>query len=122
MLEPEKRLARVRGRLTLDGAEVEGYEIHMGVSRGSALARPAVELDGGHDGARSDDGQLLGSYLHGLFDRPSARDALLRWAGLEGQDAAPDYRALREAQLDRLADALRTQLAPQALRDWFGLA
>jgi adenosylcobyric acid synthase len=56
------------------------------------------------EGARSVDDQILGTYLHGLFDSPQACAALLRWAGLP--DAAPlDLAQLREQSLDRIADA-----------------
>jgi adenosylcobyric acid synthase len=110
-LAGEKRLARVSGRLALPGAPpVGGYEIHQGVTRGAALAHPAVHLDaGGTDGACSPDGQIFGTYLHGLFEEPGARAALLRWAGLEAAEA-PDYRALREAAIERLADAAEAHL------------
>jgi adenosylcobyric acid synthase len=104
----DKRLAQVSGRCVFDafsdGAAVDGYEIHMGVSSGTALARPAFEIDGRPEGACSDDGQVLGSYLHGMFDKAAACAALLRWAGLHSQHAV-DAAALREASLDRIADA-----------------
>jgi adenosylcobyric acid synthase len=107
-LTREKRLARVGGRCVFDpaslGDAVEGYEIHMGVSSGAALARPAFEIDGRGEGACSSDGQILGSYLHGMFDHPAACAALLRWAGLHSEHAV-DAGALREASLDRIADA-----------------
>jgi len=115
-LEPEKKLENVTGTLALPGAPaVRGYEIHMGVSRGAALARPAVVLGGLPDGAISADGQLLATYCHGLFDHPEAQAALLAWAGL--RDAAPiDLAARREADLDRLADAVEAALDWRLLR------
>ena len=113
-LEAEKQLRNVEGRLaaTLAGTAAEapmrGYEIHLGVTRGSGLARPAVQLAdaGGErpDGAVSADGQVLGTYCHGLFDHPEALSALLRWAGA-GEVERVDFAARREADLDRLADS-----------------
>jgi adenosylcobyric acid synthase len=107
-LTREKRLARVGGHCVFDAAAptavVEGYEIHMGVSRGTALARPAFEIEGRGEGACSDDEQILGSYLHGMFDHPAACAALLRWAGLHSEHRV-DAAALRETSLDRIADA-----------------
>jgi len=107
----DKRLARVSGRCMFDasssslpGAAVDGYEIHMGVSSGAALSRPAFEIDGRPEGACSEDGQILGSYLHGMFDNAAACAELLRWAGLHSEHAV-DTAALREASLDRIADA-----------------
>ena len=111
VLEAEKQLVNVHGRLALPGAApVSGYEIHMGVTRGPALAQAAVELeDGRRDGAISDDGQILGTYLHGLFDHPDALVALLAWAGAGDVDRV-DLAARREADLERLADALEAHL------------
>ena len=110
VLEQEKTLRRTEGKLVLADAPVSGYEIHMGVSTGAALRRPAVLLESGAEGALSDDGQMLGTYLHGLFDHPQACAALLDWAGLEVEDATFDYRQQREAGLDRLADTLEAHL------------
>ena len=107
-LTRDKRLAQVSGNCVFAAdamdATVRGYEIHMGVSEGAALARSAFEIDGRGEGACSDDGQIIGTYLHGLFDDAQACAALLRWAGLHS-DAAVDSAALREASLDKIADA-----------------
>jgi adenosylcobyric acid synthase len=78
----------------------------MGVSSGAALERPAFIIEGRGEGAHSADGQVLGSYLHGMFDTPQAFSALLAWAGLDGVETV-DLDALREASLERLADAAR---------------
>lgn len=117
-LEAHKQLHRVKGRLAFADASVEGYEIHCGVSQGDALALPFARLDdGGNDGAISADGQVMGSYLHGLFDDPQALAALLRWAGL--QDAITiDVRVLREASIERLADGVETHLNTRLLEQW----
>ncbi|MBO1722913.1 cobyric acid synthase CobQ, partial [Extibacter sp. GGCC_0201] len=70
--------------------------------------------------ALSADGQVLGTYLHGVFDRPQALAALLRWAGLV--DAEPlDLHGLREQSIDRLADAVEQHLDTAALAALFGL-
>ena len=110
-MTPEKRLVQVHGVCAFDdgGAPVSGYEIHMGISTGAALARPAFSINGRPEGARSEDGQVLGTYLHGLFDTPQACAALLRWAGLHST-ATVDTAQLREASLDRIAEASRPLL------------
>ena len=119
-LEREKQLHRIRGVLALASAPVQGYEIHMGISRGPALERPALHLDERTDGAISEDGQILGTYLHGLFDTPAACDALLAWAGLEAPQS-PDHIARREAGIERLADAVEQHLDMRMLEQLFGL-
>ncbi len=110
VLETEKQLRRVTGRLCLDDALLEGYEIHAGVTRGAGLSRPAALLEGGPDGAISADGQVLGTYVHGLFDRPEACAALLSWAGLKSEQSAPDMAWLREQGIERLADTVEEHL------------
>ena len=108
-LMPEKKLRRVRGELQVGSAEIEGYEIHQGVSSGKGLAKPLVLLEEGPEGAISEDGKIAGTYLHGLFDHPDACAALLGWAGLSAVKMT-DYRQYRENQLDRLADAVESHL------------
>jgi adenosylcobyric acid synthase len=108
-IQREKQLRNVRGRLTLDDAALVGYEIHAGISTGNALDRPCARLDTGFDGAVSADNQILGSYVHGLFDTASACNALLAWAGIQ-RPCTPDYDALRDQSIERLADAVETHL------------
>jgi adenosylcobyric acid synthase len=114
VLAQEKQLHRVCGSLTFADARVSGYEIHAGVSAGAALLRPAARLEGRDDGAISADGRILGTYVHGLFDRREACDALLRWAGLTAP-ATLDYEALREAGIELMADTVEKHL------DWHKL-
>ncbi|GAB7533065.1 cobyric acid synthase [Pseudomonas sp. 3A(2025)] len=121
VLESEKQLRNVRGRLALEDAEVAGYEIHAGVTTGAALAQYAVTLDDGRcDGAHSADGQIYATYLHGLFESPAACTALLRWAGLREVQSI-DYHALREYDIERLADLVDTHLDVALLRQLCGL-
>jgi adenosylcobyric acid synthase len=98
---------------------VRGYEIHAGVSTGPALAMPALVRNSvlspreriESDGAISADNQIIATYLHGLFDAPTACNALLAWAGLAtGEGAAIDIAARREAEFDRLADMVSEHL------------
>jgi adenosylcobyric acid synthase len=108
-LTQEKRLVQVSGRCLFADAAVSGYEIHMGVSRGPALATPIFNIDGHPEGAMSPDGQVIGTYLHGVFDHPQALSALLQWAGLH--NVAPlDLAQVREQNLNRIADAVQPLL------------
>jgi adenosylcobyric acid synthase len=110
-LEAEKQLRNVSGHLALPGRPaMNGYEIHLGVTRGEGLAQGAVELaDGRRDGAISADGQVFATYCHGVFDHPEALTALLAWAGMTESEQV-DFAARREADLERLADAVEAAL------------
>ncbi|MCP3752220.1 cobyric acid synthase [Pseudomonas sp. SBB6] len=121
VLEAEKQLRNVAGTLQLEQAAISGYEIHAGVTQGPALQRPAVQLDDGRaDGALSADGQIFATYLHGLFEAPPSCAALLRWAGLQEVEQI-DYHALRERDIERLADLVEQHLDTARLRQLCGL-
>ena len=116
-----KTLRRARGIATggpFDGAALDGYEIHMGVTeaRGPAFC----VLDGARpDGCRQ--GNVMGTYLHGLFDSGEAAQKLRAWLlarkGIASGDAKPESReAYRERQYDLLAAGVRAALDMDALR------
>ena len=107
------------GRRRLAYRPVRGYEIHAGITEGADLARPLFQLGDRPDGAQSEDGQVLGSYLHGLFDQPAACAALLAWAGHSAATGADDGNAIEQAQehsFERLADAVEKHLDGALLR------
>jgi len=123
-LEKEKQLHRVSGTINgeiisggkhiFKNALVRGYEIHAGISSGPALQRYFIALDdkkpgGEKDGVISGDGQIIGSYLHGLFDTAEARETILEWAGLKNI-AAIDYHTLVEQGIDRVANEMERAL------------
>ncbi|MGB9660562.1 MAG: cobyric acid synthase [Moorellaceae bacterium] len=106
---------------------VHGYEIHMGVTERRGNTPPAfylrrrgetqVELE---DGAVSPDGNILGTYLHGLFDNDNWRGLLLRELrrrkGLKASGASRlNYIADRERRLDELARVVAANLDLQRL-------
>lgn len=121
-LAPEKQLKQVSGQLGFSGEVVTGYEIHMGESHGAALAQPALQIIEANgirsEGALSADEQIAGTYVHGLFDHPESCTAWLTWAGLETVDAF-DYRTVREAEINRLADVLEEHLDWEKLVAYF---
>ncbi len=117
-----KQLKEVQGRLNLSAdnlgsdAAFTGYEMHNGVSQGAALLRPLTRINGNHEGAISTDKHIAGTYVHGIFDQPTACDALLQWAGLKTAGDAVDYQQHRLEQLDRLADQVEQCLDTDWLR------
>jgi adenosylcobyric acid synthase len=100
VLGGDKRLEPVEGR-TSDGVPFAGYEMHIGVTKGDACARPFARLaDGSSEGAVSADGRVMGTYTHGLFADDRQRSAWL--TRLRAGPSAIAYDALVERTLDRL--------------------
>lgn len=97
---------------------LRGYEIHMGETTLNAGCRPALWLDKDGqrvaDGAVSDDGQVFGTYLHGLFDSDrftrTVINALRVRKGLVPHDATVNYARYKAQQFDLLADAMREHI------------
>lgn len=121
----QKQLTLVKGELQLPGFKpvvVTGYEIHAGVTQGAALNQPLIALDNGEvDGVISEDGQIFGTYLHAIFEAPATLNALLKWAGLNEEEAI-DYRQLREEGINRMADAVEQYLDLEKLYELCGLS
>ena len=109
-----KQLRNVQGVFLPTQTAIHGYEIHNGISEGPALSRPMLKLGVRDEGAISEDGQIMGCYLHGLFDSAEAGNAILQWAGLHG-DRAVDYDDHRQKDLDRLADLIEGHLDTERL-------
>jgi adenosylcobyric acid synthase len=100
ILTDEKRLEPARG--DADGVPFSGYEMHMGVTSGADCARPFARLSNGTpEGARSADGRVIGTYIHGLFGDDRQRAAWLTRLG--AGPSAVAYDAQVERTLDRLA-------------------
>jgi adenosylcobyric acid synthase len=101
---------------------IEAYEIHMGETISQGDGRPAFEISRRHgrpvqvaDGWVNPDRRIWGTYLHGLFDCDGFRRSFLRriiQKHGQGDLTGPalSFRDFQEAQLDRLADLLRTHL------------
>jgi len=114
-LASDKQLRNVKGQLCFDKqVALSGYEIHAGITTGPALERPMIRLGRESDGAISPDGQIMGTYVHGLFGSAEACAALLRWAGL-AEAKVEDYYAITEVAINRLADAIEHALDMDAL-------
>lgn len=97
------------------GMVVRGYEIHRGETRLTSDCRPFLFLEKNGqriaDGAISDDGQILGTYLHGLFDNDVFTRAMVNGLrerkGLPPSEVTSDYAAYKEKQFDMLANTMR---------------
>ena len=96
-----------------EGKDVTGYEIHMGVSENLGGCQELVRLEDGRiDALANEDGTVLGSYLHGLFDTDDFAEsmirALMRSKGLDYGNWHFDLAAHKEQEYDKLADLVRS--------------
>ena len=138
---------RLAGAWTaLSDLPVSGYEIHMGETvypgemdssriRQDGLPAGSVFADfGGPDGAVS--GNVLGTYLHGIFDEPEFREALLallrerkgtvslkKGVGIirAEENSRLSARQMQDRQLDILADVLRESLNWKLIYEAIGI-
>ena len=95
----------------LSGKEFSGYEIHMGQTTVGADAN--IMEKGAYKG------NVYGTYIHGFFDEDGiASDVVRALAAAKGVTlggTSGDYRAFKEAQYDKLADAVREYMDMKAV-------
>lgn len=121
VFEKNKTMTRVTGSILQQGSseveEIYGYEIHMGTSSYGKEAKPLLQIYNQNgkevslkDGAVNEKENVLGTYIHGIFDGIYFRQYVLnnirKQKGLEEKES-PAYESLREKELDRLADIVR---------------
>lgn len=128
---PEKTRTRVKGHFQkirgllggLEQVEIEGYEIHMGVSE-TREEKMLWLRDAAAQGAPKEDGlctdHVYGCYVHGIFDRAEVVEevvgALLRQKGYCGEAVkAVDLSEYKEEQYDRLAGIIRENVDMDAV-------
>eukprot|EP00127_Corallochytrium_limacisporum_P002009 Clim_evm9s98 gene=Clim_evmTU9s98 len=110
VLSDNKHLSHTHGTLSLNGREarVKGYEIHVGRSD-IQTTQPMKLVSGEKEGALSDCGQILGTYLHGLFDESEALDLISEWVN-GTQVKIQSFEDLKELGINRIADAIEEHL------------
>ena len=103
----------------LSGAELDGYEIHMGETILKENAGHCVSIEDHVSGSRKEDGayckNVCGTYVHGVFDKEDVAEAVVRALGeKKGLDVSEmtgvDFAAFKETQYDILASELRKHL------------
>ena len=128
-----KQLSQVvaTSNLSTQSTLLKGYEIHCGISTGSALNRPAFIVQQEQttkqnsqkpDGFVSSDQQIIGTYIHGLFDSPEFTQELMNWVNPNFQtNIVFDLDEHREKQLDKLAGCYRAHLDIEQIKSIIGI-
>ena len=107
--EYKKKVIQDRGTLISTGELVTGYEIHMGMSE--IKEKPIFKIERFNEveeeGSFREDEKLFGTYLHGVFERPSFRRFFLSFVKHEERDIEigepRDYDDLIEENIEKLA-------------------
>lgn len=133
VFESEKTMTRVEAQSISFGnkADIYGYEIHMGIStlKGDCSSLFNISVKNGEnvcesDGAVNNSGNIMGTYIHGIFDGEGFREYILnKLRTLKGISCkkAMHYESLREKELDRLAAIVRSSLDMNKIYEIAGL-
>ena len=97
----DKQVNETRGQCALSSAPVAGYEIHAGITEGPATDRPMFTLNDTPEGARSPNGRIEGTYLHGAFAQDNFRRSWITRSG-----GRSDFTLNYDGEVDRALDAL----------------
>ncbi len=124
----DKRVIRDRAEIIGDGGEVEGYEIHMGLSE--VVEKPLFEITnhgrkGEVEGSVREDEMLYGTYIHGVLDKPAFRKKFLALVKSRGESPkkveVEDYADFVDQNLDKLADVFESGLDMKAFMRIMGV-
>ncbi|GHE91644.1 cobyric acid synthase [Thalassotalea profundi] len=108
---PNKTLTNVTTTMTLGGmsVDVSGYEIHQGQSAIDGSYQALLKNSESTDGLISDDNQIAGCYLHGVFDSAQAQIALANWCGVKVSEQK-NLAVIQELAIEKLADVCQEHL------------
>ncbi len=100
-LRADKTTRRTIATHCLTNTPLKAYEIHLGHTTGPACERPFAMVRGRPEGARSGDGRIQGTYLHGAFESDTFRRAFLSTLGVRA--FGPSHAQRTEETIDALA-------------------
>ncbi|MCR5662646.1 MAG: cobyric acid synthase [bacterium] len=105
----------------LSGLCYSGYEIHMGRSESLTTGLNAFT----QDGSGYQNGNIYGTYIHGIFDEDGVADAIIgalhKAKGLVYDRKTISRKAFKESQYDKLADMIRTNMDMDYIYNIMGL-
>ncbi len=94
--------------------QLNGYHMHMGDTIGPDCDQPFSHVAGTPEGAKSANGQIIGTYLHGLFSSDEFREKFLKSIGHTSQQSM-NYEKRIDQILDRFAAHLEKNLDLDAI-------
>ncbi len=132
-LEQEKVMTRVKGSFQHKGnqGDIYGYEIHMGTTEKGDYCQDFIALEEvngvkveSFDGTFNEGGNLIGTYIHGIFDGVDFRQYLLnnvrKSKGMAVKVSNP-YEGVRDKEINKLADIVRESLDMEKIYEILGM-
>ncbi len=105
VLSSDKKISEVRAIHCQSQMAINGYQIHLGITRGPDCIRPFAQVNGKFEGAVSENGLVMGTYIHGCFSNDAFRRVFL--SRLKHIALNPlSYQSQTEQVLDALAEHL----------------
>jgi adenosylcobyric acid synthase len=115
----------------LQRSEVYGYEIHMGICRYGKEAEALFHIKDKNaqevsykDGAINKQGNIMGTYIHGIFDSIYFRQYIvnmLREKKGISLKKSQIYENIREKEIDKLADIVRSSIDIEGIYKLMGI-
>ena len=113
VMTDEKALAPVTGTSPVTGDAITGFEMHMGDTAGPGTTLPMLIIDDPDtprpDGARSTDGRICGTYVHGVFASDEFRQNYLKRLN-PARSTGFAWSQHIDVALDRLADHIEEHI------------
>jgi adenosylcobyric acid synthase len=130
VFEKEKTTTQVEGEVvfagenmkSLEGLKVSGYEIHMGKTKHGQSAKEFLKFTNSLgqnidilDGAVNEEGNVFGTYLHGVFDSLEFTRSLLNLIrerkGMDSvESSVKSFKDFKEREYDKLAKLIRENI------------
>ena len=99
----------------IGGEEIKGYEIHMGITDSFCNVF-------GDDGAIDEEGLVIGTYIHGLFENKNIRDALVQYLyKIKGLEFLPENVMTENNAYDELANFVERNLDMKKINTIIGI-
>jgi adenosylcobyric acid synthase len=106
---------------SIDGEDINGYEIHMGITDSLDITNTRQNIFG-DDGAVDETGLIIGTYLHGLFDNENIRDALMRYLyEKKGLTYRPENIMTEDEAYEELANVVEQNLDIEKVYEIIGI-
>lgn len=115
VMNNEKTLKEISTKSTINGFSINGYEIHMGKSVGDDTKNCFTKIDeNNYEGAMSKCGNIMGTYIHGLFNNDEFRNEFFKYIK---QDVCIDekFENMVDETLDELALFLKQHVDTEKL-------